>query len=74
MIDFIALKLGLETFEADAVDAYYQATEHEKVIAEPAPEDLRRLDAAGRNTDVVWRLPETVSWTKLCGTPGCDLG
>ena len=31
MIDFTALKLGLETFEADAVDAYYQAPEHEVV-------------------------------------------
>ena len=37
VIDFTALKLGLETFEADAVDAYYQAPEHEVVVVEPAP-------------------------------------
>ena len=34
MIDFLALKMGLETFEADAVDAYYQAPEHEEVVVE----------------------------------------
>ena len=37
MVDFLALKMGLETFEADAVDAYYQAPEHEEVVVEPAP-------------------------------------
>ena len=30
--------MGLETFEADAVDAYHQALEHEEVVVEPAPE------------------------------------
>ena len=36
VIDFIALKLGLETFEADAVDPYCQASENEDVVVEPA--------------------------------------
>ena len=35
VIDFLALKIGLGTFEADA---YYQAPEHEEVVVEPAPE------------------------------------
>ena len=56
MIDFVALKMGLETFEADAVDAYYQAPEHEEVVVESAPEYLERLTKAGRDTDIVWRL------------------
>ena len=34
VIDFLALKMGLEKFEADAVDAYYQAPEHEQVVVE----------------------------------------
>ena len=34
VIDFLALKMGLETFEADAVDAYYQAPEQEEVVVE----------------------------------------
>ena len=38
VIDFIVLKLGSKTFEADAVDAYYQAPEHEEVVMEPAAE------------------------------------
>ena len=56
VIDFLALKMGLETFEADAVDAYYQAPEHEEVFLEPAPEYLERLAKAGRDTDIVLRL------------------
>ena len=48
--------MGLETFEADAVDAYYQAPEHEEVVVEPAPEYLERLAKARRDTDIVWRL------------------
>ena len=72
MIDFLALKTGLETFEADAVDADYQAPEHEEVVVEPAPEYLERLARAGRDTDIVWRLRrqlpvETCSWTELGG-------
>ena len=49
MIDFIALKLRLETFETDAVDVYYE----EEVVVEPAPE---YLEARGKDTNVVWRL------------------
>ena len=56
VIDFLALKMGLETFEADAVDAFYQAPEHEEVVVEPAPEYLERLAKAGKDTDIVWRL------------------
>ena len=52
MMDVLALKMGLETFEADAVDAYSQAPEYEEV----APEYLERLAKAGRDTDIVWRL------------------
>ena len=35
--------------EADALDAYYQAPEHEDVVVEPAPEYLERLTKAGRD-------------------------
>ena len=38
VFDFTALKLGLETFEAEAVDADYQAPEHEEVVVELAAE------------------------------------
>ena len=65
MIDFLALKLGLETFEGAAVDAYDQAQEHKDVVVEPAPEYLERLAKAGRDTDMVWRLRRQLpgSWT-----------
>ena len=56
MIYFLALKMGLEPFEADAVDAYYQAPEHEEVVVEPALEYLERFTKAGLNTYIVWRL------------------
>ena len=52
----VALKPGLETSEADAVDAYCQAAEHEEVLVAPAPEYLKRIGAAGKHTDIVWRL------------------
>ena len=45
--DFLALKMGLDTFEADAVDAYFQAPEHEEVVVEPARStwnDLPKLE------------------------------
>ena len=45
-MDFLALKMRLETFEADAVDAYYQAPEHEEVVVERALEYLERLAKA----------------------------
>ena len=48
--------MGLVTFEADAVDAYNQAPEHEEVVVEPAQDYLERLAIAGRDTDIVWRL------------------
>ena len=55
-IDIIALKLGLETFEADAVDAYCKAPEHEEVVVGPATEYLERLARAGKDMHVVWRI------------------
>ena len=41
--DFLALKMGLETFEADAVDAYYQAPEHEEANDLPKLEGTQTL-------------------------------
>ena len=55
VLGFIAFKLGLEAFKADAVDAYYQAPEHDAAVVEQAPEYLERLIRAGKNTNVVWR-------------------
>ena len=59
--------MGLETFEADAVDAYYQAPQHEEVVVEPAPEYLERLAKAGRDTDIVWRLRRQVPGRRAAG-------
>ncbi len=56
VMEFLAWKLGLETFEADAVDAYCQAPEHEEVVVELDPEYLERLAKAGKDTSIVWRL------------------
>ena len=67
MIDFLALKMGLETFEADAVDAYYQAPEHEEVVVELAPEYLERVAKAGRDTDIVWRLRRRLPGRRAAG-------
>ena len=50
------LKLGLETFETDAVDAHYQAPEHMEVVVELAAENLEPLARAGKDTNVVWRV------------------
>ena len=56
VIDFTALKLGLGTFEADAVGAYFQTSEHEVVVVDPAPACLERSARAGTDPNVVWRL------------------
>ena len=34
---------------------FHQAPEHEGVIVEPAPKHWKRLEAARKNTDIVWR-------------------
>ena len=65
--DFLALKMGLETFEADAVDAYYQAPEHEEVVVEPALEYLERRAKGGRDTDIVWRLRRQLPGRRAAG-------
>ena len=67
VIDFLALKMGLETFEADAVDAYYQAPEHEEVVVEPAQEYLERLSKAGRYRDIMWRLRRQLPVRRAAG-------
>ena len=44
VIDFLALKMGVETFEADAVDAHHQALEHEEMVVwEPTPSTLNDM-------------------------------
>ena len=59
--------MGLETFEADAVDAYYQAPEYEEVLVEPPPKYLERLAKAGRDTDIVWRLRRQLPGSRASG-------
>ena len=67
VIDFLALKLGLGTFEADAVDAYCEVFEHEEVVVELAPEYLERLAKAGRDTDIVCRLRRQLPGRRAAG-------
>ena len=67
MIDFLVWKTGLETFEADAVDACYQAPKHEDVMVEPAPEYLERLTKAGRDTDIARRLRRQLPGRRAAG-------
>ena len=69
MIDFLALKLGLETFEAGAVDAYDQAQEHKDVVVEPALEYLERLRLEGHGHCVAIA---TSTARKPCGKSELD--
>ena len=68
MTHFLASEMGLETFEADAVDAYYHAPEHEEVVLELAPDYQQRLAKAGRDTTSAAR--EACSRSELGGTRG----
>ena len=74
VVDFLALKMGLEMFAADAVGAYYQAPEHEEVVMELAPEYLERLAKAGRDRHCVALATsaarKTCSRSELGGTLG----
>ena len=47
--------------------AYNPAPECEEVIVEPAPEYLKRLEAAGKDTDLVWRLRRQLPWSPSAG-------
>ncbi len=52
---------GWTTSELDMVDVFDKAPEDAKVvIVEPPPEDLERLRAEGKRTDVQWKLHEQV--------------
>ena len=59
--------MGLETFVADAVDAYWQALEHEEVVVELAHEYFARLAKAGRDTDIVSRLRRQLPGRRAAG-------
>ena len=68
-----------ETFEADAVDEYDQALDHEEAIVESAPEYLKTIEAESKDTDIVWLLRRQLpGWRsagqKLGGTPAHDRG
>ena len=67
VIDFLALKLGLETFEADAVDAYFQVPEHLEAVVESALEYLERFARAGRDTGTAWRLLRQLPGRRAAG-------
>ena len=49
------------------MDAYYQASEHEEVVVEPAPEYLERLAGAGKDTNVLWRLRRQLPGRRSAG-------
>ena len=52
VIDFLALKENVVTFELDAVDAYYQAVQSEEIFVRPPKEYLERVAAAGGDTKI----------------------
>ena len=71
MIDFLALKMGLEeTSEADAVDAIYQAPECEEALVEPARECRERLAKAGSVAITTSAAQGTSSRSELGGALG----
>ena len=66
-IDFLALKMEFETFEAGGVGAYYQAPEYEEVVVRPAPECLERLAKAGRDIVIEWRIRHQLPQRRAAG-------
>jgi hypothetical protein len=73
IIDYLSLKnSGWTTFELDAVDAFYQAPEHENVVVDPPEEYLERLRAEGKSTDVVWKLLKQLPGRRPAGQAWVD--
>ena len=68
IIDHLSLKhKGWTTFELDAVDDFYQAPEHEKVVVDPPPKYPERLRAEGKRTDVLWKLLKQLPGRRQAG-------
>eukprot|EP00971_Amphidinium_carterae_P197342 3917089-Amphidinium_carterae.1 len=60
VIDQIALQLRLGRFCLDATNAFNHVPETEDIFVEPAAEWLESEAAAGRRTDVVWKLEKVL--------------
>ena len=72
VIDYLALKKGHTTFAFDAIDAYFQAPETEDVVVDPPLEYLKRLENAGKDTNIKWKLLKQLPSQRLAGQRWVD--
>ena len=67
IVDILSLKRRVPTFTLDCTDAYHQAPELDDVVVEPPKEYLNRLRAAGKCTNIWWKLQQQVPGRRQAG-------
>ena len=72
IIDYLALKKGSTTFAFDAIDACFQAPATENIVVDPPPEYLKRLEEAGGDTNIKWKLLKQLPGRRLAGQRWVD--
>ena len=72
IIDYLALKKGYTTFAFDAIDAYFQAPETENIVVDPPLEYLKRLEEAGGDTNIKWKLLKQLPGRRPAGQRWVD--
>ena len=58
VVDSLSLKRRVPTFTVDCTDAFHQAPELDDAVVEPPEEHLNRLRAAGKCTNIWWKLQQ----------------
>ena len=72
IIYYLALKIGFSTFAFDAIDAYFQAPETENIVMDTPLEYLKRLEDAGGDTNIKWKLLKQLPGRRPAGQRWVD--
>ena len=71
-MDILSLKRRVPTFTLDCTDAFHQAPEPDDVVVEPPEEYLNGLRAAGKSTNIWWKLQKQLPGRRQAGQRWVD--
>ena len=72
IVDVVSLKRRAPTFTLDCTDAFHQTPELDDVVVEPPEEYLNCLRAAGKCTNIWWKLQQQLLGCRQAGQRWCD--
>ena len=72
IVDILSLRRRVPTFTLDCTDAFRQAPEPDDVVVEPPEENLNRLRAAGKSTNIWWKLQKQLLGRRQAGQRWVD--